>query len=331
MAWAGARGRTAEAMSKTLGLGSMLQTEVLAKSLSLKRGLEGADSLVRLDIANSLWARQGLTVRTEYRNDIERNFDGRMSVLDFASPQAPKTINAWVSEKTKGKIEKIIERIPSDMVLYLINAVYFKGRWQTLFNKAKTAEDDFHLPDESTKQLPFMHQDGEYQYLKGNGFQAVRLPYGSGRYAMYVFLPDKRDGLQAFLKTLDANSWAAWLPNFAKAKGHVALPRFKADYLQDLVKVLDKLGMGPAFGDGADFSGMAKAPLAISEVLHKAVVEVNEEGTEAAAVTSVGMRITSVRPEPEPFKMIIDHPFFMAIADQETGTILFMGAIYEPK
>jgi serpin B len=318
-------------MDKTLGLSGAPLIEVLSASLSLKRSLEAADSLVRLDIANSLWARQGLPVRPEYQITIERNFDGRMSVLDFASPQAPKTINAWVSEKTNGKIERIVDRIGSDMMLYLINAIYFKGSWQSRFDQAKTVEDDFYLSNEKTKKLPFMRQDGEYQYFKGRDFQAARLPYGSGRLAMYVFLPDQRDGLAAFLKKLNSKNWAAWLSGFAKTRGHLALPRFKADYERELSAELTTLGMGPAFSDAADFTGMARAPLAISEVRHKAVLEVNEEGTEAAAVTSVGMRITSVRPEPPPFVMVVDHPFFMAIVDQRTGAILFMGAIYEPK
>ena len=331
MAYAGAGGKTALAMDKTLGLSGAPLIEVLSASLSLKRSLEAADSLVRLDIANSLWARQGLPVRPEYQQAIERNFDGRMSVLDFGSPEAPRTINAWVKEKTNGKIEKIIEKIPADMVLYLINAIYFKGSWQSRFDQAKTVEDDFYLSNEKTKKLPFMRQDGDYQYFKGRDFQAVRLPYGTGRLAMYVFLPDKRDGLAGFLKKLNAKNWQAWLFGFAKAKGQVALPRFKAEYEKELSAELTALGMGPAFSDAADFTGMARAPLAISEVRHKAVLEVNEEGTEAAAVTSVGMRITSVRPEPPPFVMVVDHPFFMAIVDQRTGAILFMGVIYEPK
>jgi serpin B len=148
---------------------------------------------------------------------------------------------------------------------------------------------------------------------------------------MYLFLPDNRDGLGALIKQATQENWDIWLSGFKKNKGHVELPRFKAQYFRDLVPALDRLGMGPAFGSAADFSGMGPEGLTIDQVLHKAVVEVNEEGTVAAAVTSVGVRVTSVQPGPAPFRMVVDHPFLMAIAEQNTGSILFLGAIYQPE
>ncbi len=331
MAWSGARGGTADAMAKTMHIAGSQTQEVMTSCLALKAGLASADTMVRFDIANSLWSRQGLPLRPKFKAGVGKYFDGKAEELDFRNPQALKTINGWVKEKTNGKIDKILERIPPDAALYLINAIYFKGKWQRQFDQALTREQDFFLPGGGSKKLPFMRQDGEYQYLRGENFQAVRLPYGSGRFAMYLFLPDKREGLGELLKNVNADRWNSWLSGFAKAKGHVELPRFKADYFRDLVPSLDKLGMGPAFGQAADFSGMAPAGLTIDEVLHKTVVEVNEEGTEAAAVTSIGVKFTSVRPETIPFEMIVDHPFLMAIVDQETGSILFLGAIYEPK
>lgn len=331
MAWSGARGGTAGAMAKTMHIAGSDIRGVMESSLALKAGLASADTMVRFDIANSLWSRQGLPLRPEFKAGVEKHFDGRAEALDFGSPQALKSINGWVKERTNGKIERIIERIPPDAALYLINAIYFKGKWRTQFDKALTRDQDFLLPGGGSKKMPFMRQDGEYQHLRGEGFQAARLPYGSGRFALYVFLPAKRDGLGGFLKTVTAENWSTWLSGFRKTKGHIELPRFKADFFRDLVPALDKLGMGPAFGNSADFSGMSAEGLSIDEVLHKTVVEVNEEGTEAAAVTSVGVRVASVRPEPEPFRMVVDHPFLMAIADQETGAILFLGAILEPK
>lgn len=331
MAWSGARGGTAAAMAATMHVSKWARPHLMDGCSELRQGLSSSDSLVRLDIANSLWSRQGLPLKPEFKAGVEKYFDGRAEALDFGSPQALRTINGWVNEKTNGKIERIIERIPPDAALYLINAVYFKGIWQRQFDKALTQDREFHLAGGRSKKMPFMRQDGEYQYLRGEGFQAARLPYGSGRFAMYLFLPDNRDGLGALLKQATPENWANWLSGFQKNKGHIELPRFKADFFRDLVPALDKLGMGPAFGSAADFSGMAPAGLTIDEVLHKTVVEVNEEGTEAAAVTSIGVRFTSVRPEPEPFRMIVDHPFLMAIVDRETKAVLFMGAIYEPK
>lgn len=331
MAYSGARGGTASAMAAAMHVSKWTLPLLMSDCSDLRQGLASADSLVRFDIANSLWSRQGLPLRPEFKAGVEKHFDGRAQELDFASPLALRTINGWVKEKTNGKIDKILERIPPDAALYLINAIYFKGKWQTQFDKTLTADQDFLLPGGKSQKMPFMKQDGEYQYLKGEGFQAARLPYGSGRFAMYVFLPDKRDGLGGLLRSVNAENWGQWLSGFAKAKGHVELPRFKADYFRDLVPTLDKLGMGPAFGQAADFTGMAPAGLSIDEVLHKTVVEVNEEGTEAAAVTSIGVKFTSVRPEPEPFRMVVDHPFLMAIVDQSTKAILFLGAIYEPR
>lgn len=330
MAYSGARGQTAKAMARVMHL-AIPARGVMEACLDLKSGLASADSLVRLEIANSLWSRRGLPLKAEFKSGVEKYFEGAARELDFRDPGALKSINGWVNEKTSGKIDRIIEQIPPDAALYLINAVYFKGNWQTRFDPRQTRDQDFALPGGQDKKMPFMCQDGEYQYLRGENFQAVRLPYGAGRFAMYLFLPDNRDGLGALIKQATQENWDIWLSGFKKNKGHVELPRFKAQYFRDLVPALDRLGMGPAFGSAADFSGMGPEGLTIDQVLHKAVVEVNEEGTVAAAVTSVGVRVTSVQPGPEPFRMVVDHPFLMAIAEQNTGSILFLGAIYQPE
>lgn len=328
MAWAGARGATASEMASVMRLPA---ADPVAGAQALGAALASADTMARLDVANSLWLKRGLPVRPEFRETVERAFRGTAAELDFRDPAALRTINGWVKQKTSGMIDRILDRIPGNAALYLINAVYFKGRWQRQFDKSLTEDRDFYPPRGAARRLPFMRQDGEFQYLQGDGFQAVRLPYGAGRFAMYVFLPDQQDGLGPLLKTLDADRWAQWLAGFSKRKGQLRMPRFKADFFRDLVPALMKLGMKRAFGGGADFTGMAPAGLCIDEVLHKAVVEVDEEGTEAAAVTSIGVKFTSVRPGPPPFEMVVDHPFLMAIADGETGTVLFLGAINEPK
>lgn len=328
MAWAGAKGATASEMSSVMRLPSAGAVEGAA---ALGRALASADSMARFDVANSLWLKRGLPVRPEFRGLVERAFNGTAAELDFGDPSALRTINGWVKQKTNGMIDRILDRIPGNAALYLINAIYFKGRWQRQFDPSLTEPREFSLPGGGSSKLPFMRQDGEFQYLKGEGFQAVRLPYGGGRFAMYVFLPDKQDGLGAMVASLDADRWAQWLAGFATRKGQLRMPRYKADFFQDLVPALTKLGMRRAFGGGADFTGMAPAGLCIDEVLHKAVVEVDEEGTVAAAVTSIGVKFTSVRPGPPPFEMVVDHPFLMAIADGETGTVLFLGAINEPK
>jgi serpin B len=216
--------------------------------------------------------------------------------------------------------------------MFLINAVYFKGQWQKKFDPAKTQLQPFHLADGKTKQTPMMAQSGNYPHFKGENFQAVSLPYGQGGAAMYLFLPNEGVSLNSFLGGLTFQNWQQWMNSFRNAPGDVKLPRFKMEYSRDLNNPLKALGMEVAFTQGkADFSGIREQKdLFISQVKHKAVLEVNEEGSEAAAATSVGMSTTSMRREPERFNFIADRPFLLAIRDQQTGAILFLGAVFEP-
>jgi serine protease inhibitor len=329
MAWGGARGATARDMARTLRFDGSGGSGVYPAAGSLRQSL-ASDTAVTMAIANSLWLRQGLELKPGYLAAAKKSFGAELSVLDFNDAASAGVINGWVTRATRGKIETIIERIAPDMLLYLINAIYFKASWQAKFDPARTREQDFFLADGTAKRRPLMRRSGQFRYLKGPDFQAVYLPYAGDRMGMYLFLPDRRDGIAAFLSKLSAGEWEQWGTQFTRRKGELALPRFKAEYKQELGRQLAALGMGRAFGGGADFSGMAAGGLSISEVIHKTFLEVNEEGSEAAAVTAVGLRTTAVIAEPPPFEMTVDHPFFLAIADRETGAILFMGAIADP-
>ena len=241
-----------------------------------------------------------------------------------------------MSNNTDNRIDKIVDRISSETILFLINAIYFKGQWTNEFEKGKTREDDFKLADGGQKKLPMMSQSGKYNYYKGKDFQAVSLPYGTGRMSMYVFLPDKRTTLDQFERDLTVENWENWIKSFRMAPGEVMLPRFKIEYEVDLNDVLKALGMAEAFDPRrANFSGIAQLSQAeriyISKVKHKTFAEVNEEGTVAAAVTAVEMQATSVQPPQENFIMKVDRPFFVAIRDNLTGTVLFMGSIVDPR
>jgi serine protease inhibitor len=238
-----------------------------------------------------------------------------------------------VKDKTSGKIDRIIDSISSDTILFLINAIYFKGKWADEFAKDKTKEDVFNLESGSQKRVPMMTQSGSYKYYDGKSFQAVSLPYGGGRVSMYVFLPAKGTSLSEFQKGLSASSWEGWMREFAQTEGDITLPRFKIEYEIALNDALKSLGMESAFDPSrANFKGMVQSEqnVYISKVKHKTFVEVNEEGTEAAAVTSTEMRATSAMRPRERFRMVVDHPFFCAIRDNLTGTVLFMGSIMEP-
>ena len=333
MTYNGAVGETKQAMERALEIKGMNHAELNHAYAQLRQALESADAKVQLNIANSLWAKKGVTFNVDFIQRNKQFYDAQVTTLDFGDPSAPATINSWVADKTKGKIDKIVDNVDPQSILFLINAIYFKGTWTIEFDKAKTKEETFTMGSGQQKRHPMMHQSGTYDYCEGKSFQAVSLPYGGGRASMYIFLPAQGTSLEQFQKELTAANWDAWMKQFAKTKGEIAVPRFKVDYEIGLNDALKALGMGVAFDPGrADFSGIVQTSenAFISRVKHKTFAEVNEEGTEAAAVTSVEISVTSVGRPPKTFRMIVDRPFFCAIRDNKTGTVLFLGSITDP-
>lgn len=332
MTYNGAGGETQQAIASALQLQGMSLQDINQANNALKTSLENADPAVQMSIANSLWAKQGISFKPEFMQQNQQFYGAKVTELDFRNPDSVNVINSWVKENTKGKIDTIVDKLKPDDVLFLINAIYFKGNWTKPFDKSQTTNRPFNLSNDSQKQQPIMSQSGKYRYYENDSFQAVSLPYGKGRMSLYVFLPNQTKTLDTFQQQLNSDTWQQWMNQFAMRQGSVQLPRFKFDYNIKLNKALKSLGMEKAFSPGADFSNMTSASVAINEVKHKTFVEVNEEGTEAAATTSVGMALTSARmPAEEPFKMVVDRPFFCAIRDNQTGTILFMGSIKDPK
>ncbi len=331
MAYNGASGETQQAMAKALELQGMSLQDINQANETLKASLENADPAIQLSIANSLWAKQGITFKPDFIQTNKQFYSAKVTELDFAKPDASSIINNWVKENTRGKINQIVGQLQPSDVLFLINAIYFKGNWTKQFDKSQTTEKPFYLSDGTQKKHPMMSQSGKYRYYENETFQAVTLPYGKGRLSLYVFLPRKNTNLDTFQQQLTLENWQQWINQFGMRQGSIQLPRFKFDYDIQLNSALKALGMESAFSAGANFSNMTSASVAIDEVKHKTFVEVNEEGTEAAAATSVGMVLTSVRVPQEPFQMIVDRPFFCAIRDNQSGTVLFMGSIKEPK
>ena len=323
MTYNGAIGETERAMAETLEIDGLDLSTINNSNKALRDSFENPDPKVEISIANSIWSRQGIEFNPEF---LERNrefFGAEIASLDFNSPQATTTINEWVDTNTNGKIEKIVDRIDPQTLLFLINAIYFKGNWQDKFNKSMTRPGTFHLTNGNQKQVQMMHRKGVYPYFRGERFEATSLPYGDGRLGMYIFLPNRDSDLNKFLRNLNAENWQTWISQLQGRRHELMLPRFKLKYEVKLNDTLEALGMGIAFGGSANFSGMGQS-LFISEVRHKTFVEVNEEGTEAAAATVV-MIPTSVPPV---FR--VDRPFFFAIYDAGTETILFMGTVVEP-
>src|SRR5215475_3494599 len=333
MTYNGAAGATKNAMARTLKIEGMNHAELNTASTELLKALKSSDPKIELAIANSLWARAGVKFNDAFLARNRQFYGAEIASLDFSDPQSVATINRWVNAGTKGKISQIIDRIDPQQVMFLINAVYFKGQWQKRFEKTLTKEQPFHLPGGQQAPVPMMAQSGNYLYHRGDKFQAVSLPYGKGGVSLYLFLPNQGSSLDEFLKGFSFQKWEEWINNFKDTPGDVQLPRFKLDYEKTLNDSLKAMGMGVAFNKReADFSGIRpERDLYISDVKHKAVVEVNEEGTEASAVTSIGVAATSVQQPRERFTFVADRPFLMAIRDSQTGAILFMGAVTEPK
>ncbi len=332
MTYNGAKGETKAAMAKVLGLEKLSLDEVNQAVSELQKKLAKIDPRVKLLIANSLWARKGIKFKNDFLKRTQKSFQAEITALDFKSPKARKRINQWVDKKTQGKIKEIIKEIPPLAVLYLINALYFNGKWQKKFDPTKTKKEAFNVLNKGKKDVWMMTQSGRFLYYQGEGFQAVNLPYGDGRISMYIFLPDANSNIYKFLEGLNTKNWLAWLDGFNEMEGEIKLPKFQLEYENSLVAPLSSLGMEIVFDpQKADFTGMrTEGELFISDVKHKAVCEVAEKGTEAAAVTSIEISLTAIQKPEERFTFIVDRPFFFAIRDNSTEAVLFLGVVVDP-
>lgn len=327
MIYNGASDATQRAMAQTLELRGINLQELNAANAAILTELQNPDSDVQLNIANSLWVRQKAAIQPDFLQ--KQNFyKAKIANLDFNAADAVTTINNWVNQSTNGKINQIVAKINPDDVLFLLNATYFKGKWTNEFDKNQTQQQPFFLAS-GEQQHPMMSQTGKYSYYENDQFQAVSLPYGQNqRLSLYIFLP-KQDS-KTFYQDLRAENWEKWITQFSKRAGFIQVPRFQIDYETQLNDSLKALGMEVAFTDKANFSGIGEN-LALSEVKHKTFVEVNEEGTEAAAATSVGVTLISAQiNNKQPFRMIVNRPFFCALRDNQTGIVLFMGSIAKP-
>jgi serine protease inhibitor len=327
MTYNGAGGGTRAGMAEALGIAGLAVEDVNRANREWLGSLrETGDPKVDLALANSIWAREGFPFHQAFYERNRQYYDAEVRELPFDAA-ALKAINDWVDRNTRGKIDRIIDDIPGDAVMYLINALYFKGQWRYRFDEVQTAAAPFTRPDGSRVQVPMMRQNVTVPYLRGDGFQAVSLPYGEGRFSMVLAVPDHGQDLDGFYTRLTPDAWAGWIAQMRETSVNVELPRFRVEWEKVLNEPLRAMGMVDAFDPAhADFSEMSPAPLFVSMVKQKTFVEVNEEGTEAAAVTVVEMRVTSGG---DPY-VRFDRPFFFAIQDNATGTLLFLGHIVDP-
>lgn len=323
MAANGAAGSTWEAMRATLGLGTASREEIGAGYQSLIALLRGLDKSTDFRIANSIWYEKEFPFEQSFLAESRTWFDAEVQGLDFDDDSSPGRINGWVSEATGKKIPEIVEDLSGDEVMYLINAIYFKGAWTKRFDKGATADAPFHSLDGSSTQVPMMYQSGRMRLAADADLDAVDLLYGNSAFAMTIVLPRPNTGVNDLLASLTQSRWETLQKSFAEREGVLYLPRFRLTWERLLNDDLTALGMGVAFSEiDANFSRMSPRALLISKVLQKTFVEVNEEGTEAAAATSVGMVPTSSPPT-----IRVDRPFILVIRERFSGTILFMGKI----
>jgi serine protease inhibitor len=335
----GASGETKDEMLGALSLGGRGLDAINAANAQLIKLIRTPTRDVTLSVADSLWVnRRRATLRPDYQARMQASYDAEISDLDFADPNAAARINAWASQETHGRISKLIDRLDAADLSLLLDAVYFKGQWTHKFDKAQTQPRDFTLAGGSAKQVPRMAQSGRFEYFETGDLQAIRLPFGEGDLAMEVLLPAKASSLAELEKNLTSEHWKDWQTRYAPLPGRIELPRFELKATYRLNEPLRTLGMMRAFEpEGSQLTDMLAPPgragaarFFISSVLQSIFWQVDEEGSEAAAVTAIGIRAAAVVRQPPPFQMIVDRPFFCAIEDRRSGALLFMGAIFDP-
>jgi serpin B len=336
MTYAGARGQTAEQMAQVLHF-TLPQEKLHPAFGDLRRywDAKGGDSSYRLSVANRLWGQEGFHFLPEFLAVTRDHYGAELAQVDFArqTEQARQRINAWVEDQTQ---DKITDLIPSGVLdamtrLVLTNAIYFKGDWAEPFRKEATQVAPFHISASQKADVPLMYRRDDFRYWAGDGLKMLELPYGKGDLAMLVLLPDEIEGLSDLEAKLTTDNLSRWQLGLRKQEVRVYLPRFRLTSQFQLAEVLKAMGMTRAFTPGeADLTGMSsEEELVVSAVIHKAFVDFNEEGAEAAAATGVGVKAIKARIGPTAFRA--DHPFVFLIRDNRTGGILFLGRLVNPR
>ncbi|HUI28613.1 MAG TPA: serpin family protein [Candidatus Acidoferrales bacterium] len=329
----GANGKTYDDMQKTLGLSGLTNDEINQSYQSLITMFSNLDPNVTFNIANSIWYRNTFQVISSFLTTDSVYYNADVRPLNFSDPNAANVVNSWVSDKTNGKIPDVISPpIDPGTMMYLINALYFNGTWKYEFDSANTEDKPFALLSGTNENVPtMMVHDTVMKYYSDSSFTAVELPYGSGDYSMLVLLPNGSSSFSDAEVSLTQTEVNNIIDGLSEQDVVVSLPKFKVEYKTDLVRILTNLGMGSAFSGGADFTRINKTmPLQITGVLHKTYIDVNERGTEAAAVTVVTVGTTVVGPHIGPIYFTVDRPFIFLIKENHDNTIMFMGAVVDP-
>jgi serine protease inhibitor len=306
-----------------------LTTDIINNSYKdLTNALLSVDKRVLISIANSVWIENNFVVKKPFTDILTNYYDADYKSFNITDPQVPAQVNSWIEGKTNGLIKNMIDQLDPSTVMLLANAIYFKGKWNSQFDKGKTVQGSFYNSAGTAIQVPMMKQTSEFKIYNGEGFTLAEFPYGQGNFVMDLILPDEQNGITNTLALINESSLKGWISQLSKRETDLTFPRFKYGYKKELKDILGNMGMGIAFSDNADFSNISDMPTLLSFVLHQAFIETNEEGTEAAAATVVGIIATSM--PAGPFILNIDHSFLYIIRETTTNSILFMGRVADP-
>jgi len=332
MAMNGAAGNTLLQMARALGVTADQIGQLNQRNQSVLAKLAGSKS-IQLEIGNAVYSDTSTPFKSSFIDSCKAWYHAEAHNIDFG-PAAVATINAWCNQKTHGKIPAIISKLEKDDKMVIINAVYFKGKWADRFEEDFTKDDQFNTLSGAKSPVKMMHKDADFRYMKGSDFQAVSIPYDGKKQSLLVFLPDKGVDFGRFRTEFTRDRWNQWMTLFQKMEVNLSLPRFKVEYQADLAKTLKAMGMPEAFSSkGANFSNMIALPktASISSVLQRTYMDVNEEGTEAAAATAVTVAVAAcVAPPKQVLEFRVDRPFVVALIDEDSGEILFLGSIVKP-
>lgn len=328
----GAAGQTFQDMRRTLGFGDKTILQINDTYLKLMSEMVTVDSRVVLEIANSVWVEKQFQPKESFINALMEFYDAGARTIDKTDPSAVKMVNDWIARETHDKIKDMLDKLNPDMVMLLINAIYFNGKWKYTFEKSDTKDETFYVNGSNPEQVPMMHINTDLNAARIDNVTIAEIPYGQGNFSMIVVLPEEGTGTEGIAGALTQSVWQNWMTTLESNEHNVslAMPRFKYEYKRNLNDDLKNMGMGIAFTDLADFSNISDLTLMISRVLHQSFIENNEEGTEAAAATVVEITLTSINPEPMIFNVTLNRPFLYFIKEYSTGTILFAGRVDDP-
>lgn len=334
MVYNGATEETKEEMAQALQMDDV-EAEALNKAnASLMYLLQKDSESIQLAIANSIWLNEEFHFQEDFKKNAQRYFDAEIEEIDIHNNDSVKRINDWVAQATNDKITKMVESpLDPNLVTYLLNAIYFKGDWLYEFDEELTKKEDFYLKDGTKAEVSMMSLTEELRYMENDLFQAVQLPYDGETMHMTILLPTEKVEMATFHQNFTVNNWTNWQREFVEVEGTVMLPKFKISYETELNGILQQLGMERAFRKDAEFNQLIdeENPVWVSSVKQKTYLEVDEKGTEAAAVTGIDM-VTESAPTPtdRTFLMEVNRPFTLLITDEETEAILFLGEIGQP-